>query len=288
MKIISLALWLLLSSLNAQNTKIISYNVLYGFNHGKAVVQGAEWVKQQAPDMIALQEMKGFDQKKFSELAKSWGHEFSYFYKRKPGLPLAFSSKYAITEISELDEGVKRGFLLLKSAGIYFIVVHMTSQKLSARQTESAYIAKTIKQLLKEKKQLVVLGDFNAMSGLDKDYLAAKNLLLEQMRTNPKKKANLNKNEFDSSVLQVFYDLGLRDVCYEKLQGSDTLQGSFPTMLLEKIPSKEIQKEALQRIDFILTSPELADSAVSADIPKGDVLETISDHYPLVIELDLK
>ena len=57
-------------------------------------------------------------------------------------------------------------------------------------------------------------------------------------------------------------------------------------MLLEKIPSKEIQKEALQRIDFILTSPELADSAVSADIPKGDVLETISDHYPLVVEFE--
>ena len=78
----------------------------------------------------------------------------SYFYKRPKGLPLAFSSRFPITEVEELDEGVNRGFLLLKSGGIYFIVVHMTSQKLSARRTESAYISKTIKKLLNEKNDL--------------------------------------------------------------------------------------------------------------------------------------
>jgi len=288
MKKISLLLLLFLGSLHAGNLKIISYNVLYGFNHGKTIQQGVEWIKGQAPDMIALQEMKGFDQKKFAKLAKTWGHEFSCLYKRKPGMPLAFSSKFPIAEVKELNEGVNRGFLLLKSGDIYFIVVHMTSQKLSARQTESAYIAKTIFKLLQERKRLVVLGDFNALSGLDQDYLSSKKVLLEQMRENPKKRANLNQNEFDTSILQGFYDLGLKDLCHEKLKGSETLKGSFPTMLLEKIASKEIQHDALQRIDFILTSSELADSLLSADIPKGGILEKVSDHYPLVIELDLK
>ena len=266
--------------------KLISYNVLYGFNHGKAVKMGSQWLKEQNADMIALQEVKGFDTQSFSKLAKTWGHDFSYFYKRQPGLPLAFSSKQPISEVAELDEGVKRGFLLLKSGGVYFVVVHMTSQRLSARQTETAYISSTIKRLLKDKKPLVVLGDFNAMSSLDQGHLLKQKVLLKQMRENPKKRQNLNNNEFDTSILKVFYELGLRDTCYEKLQGSVSLEGSFPSMLLEKISTKDIQKKAFQRIDFILTSSDLAERAKRADIPKDGILDKISDHYPVIAEFD--
>jgi exodeoxyribonuclease III len=273
-------------SLQAETLKVISYNVLYGFNHGKNIEQGRQWLKDQGADFIALQEMKGFNQEKFAKLAKTWGHEYSYFYQRKPGLPLAFSSRFPISEVQELDKGVNRGFLKLKCNGIHFIVAHLTSQRLSARKQESNYMASHIKELLKKDEKLIVLGDFNALSHLDFERLSELDELLNEMRQNPKKRPNLNDGFFDTSIMTTFDDLGLVDVCHEKLGRSEVLKGSFPTTLLEKIPSREVQEKHLRRIDFVLADPITAKKVLKADIPKGGSLEKISDHYPLVIDLE--
>ena len=34
--------------------KIVNWNVLYGFNHGKSVEKGAKWIAAQAPSVVAL------------------------------------------------------------------------------------------------------------------------------------------------------------------------------------------------------------------------------------------
>ncbi len=36
--------------------KIISWNVLYGFNHGRATRAGGHWIHAQNPDIVAFQE----------------------------------------------------------------------------------------------------------------------------------------------------------------------------------------------------------------------------------------
>ncbi len=291
--VMTLLMILLAATAQAKPLKVISYNVLYGFNHGKKIDAGANWIASQHPDFLALQEMKGFNQARLTKVAKHWGHEYSYFYKRKPGLPLAFSSRFPISNIKHLDKGVKRGFLHLESNGISFIVVHMTSQKLSARQTEFAYISSTIKRLIAEGKKLIVLGDFNAMSPLDTHRIANLKFLLHEMRDIPKKRYNLNNNEFDTSILQSYYDLGLVDTSYHLLDGTDIahkLIGSFPTLAAKKATNRQVQLQRLQRIDFILTSPNLVKNIIAADILNGQdfpILEQVSDHYPLVITLDL-
>ena len=42
--------------------KIVNWNVLYGFNHKKSIKQGANWIKKQAADVVALQELNGHSQ----------------------------------------------------------------------------------------------------------------------------------------------------------------------------------------------------------------------------------
>ncbi|MDD7985454.1 endonuclease/exonuclease/phosphatase family protein [Lentisphaera marina] len=275
----------LLSSLHADSLKIISYNVLYGFNHGKSIEVASQWLKEQEADFVALQEVKGFSADKFAELAKTWGHDYSYFYNRKPGMPLAFSSRFPITEVEELHQGVKRGFLKLKCHGYSFMVVHMTSQRLTAREQELTYMSSQIKDLLKKDEGLIVLGDFNSFSHLDLDRLSELDDLLKEMRQNPKKKANLNKGHFDVSIMSSFDELGLVDLCHEKLFGKEAIKGSFPSTLLEKIPNREVQEKHLRRIDFVLSDQKTAKKLLKADIPKGGALETISDHYPVIIEI---
>ncbi|WP_019026087.1 endonuclease/exonuclease/phosphatase family protein [Colwellia piezophila] len=273
--------------------KVMSYNVLYGFNHGKQLAAGSEWIASQQPDFLALQEMKGFSSERLSEVAKRWGHKHSYFYQRKPGLPLAFTSRLPISQIEHLDKRIKRGFLHLESGGINFIVVHMTSQKLTARQAETAYISGIIKQLITDGKKLIVLGDFNAMSPLDVKRIVSLQPLLKEMRDSVKKRRNLNNNQFDTSILQSYYDLGLHDSSYHQLRGTDKahkLMGTFPTLVAKKSTDRQVQKQRLQRIDYILSSPNLANKIFAADIVNwhdAKILDQISDHYPVVMVLDL-
>jgi len=281
---------------SATSLKVMSYNVLYGFNHGKKIELGSNWINAQQPDFVALQEMKGFNQARFSKQAKTWGHEHSYLYKGKKGLPLAFSSRFAINSITPLEAPTGRIFLSVESKGIHFIVVHLTSQKLSARKQETAFISEHINKLLLEGKKLVVLGDFNAMSTKDNKRLASMDVLLTEMREIVKKRKNLNNNQFDTSILQSYYDLGLHDSTYHHLSGtdkSDKLIGSFPSLAAKKATSRKVQQHRLIRIDYILTSKNLVKNIVNADIlnwtdtaqGKESVLDEISDHYPLVLEL---
>jgi len=45
----------------------------------------------------------------------------------------------------------------------------------------------------------------------------------------------------------------------------------------------ELQRGFLERIDFILTTPGLAKRCISAGVAREPaVLETISDHYPVI------
>ena len=46
----------------AETLRILTYNVLLGFNHGKAPEVGAKWIADQKPDIVALQELNGFKQ----------------------------------------------------------------------------------------------------------------------------------------------------------------------------------------------------------------------------------
>ena len=51
----------------SETLKIVNWNVLYGFNHKKSVKQGANWIKKQAADVVALQELNGHDQVGFKD-----------------------------------------------------------------------------------------------------------------------------------------------------------------------------------------------------------------------------
>ena len=271
----------------AENFKIITYNTLYGFNHGKSNKIGYQWIKEQAPDVIALQEMKKFSQEKLAKAAKTWGHDYVHYYQRKPGQPLAVTSKYPITEIKPLTaKGIKRASLLFKVENIYFINLHLTSQTVADRAKESKQLSGVIKNLIADGKQLVVLGDFNALSPLDKPYLDTMSTMLKVYQDHPKKIKNLTNNQFDYTVIQRFLDTGLVDSCYQKLKGSPVLNGSFPTTVLEKIATEQDHKDALHRLDYVLMTPELAAKVTSANIPREGVVNKISDHYPVIVELD--
>ncbi|MBT6102439.1 MAG: hypothetical protein HOH62_00925, partial [Verrucomicrobia bacterium] len=106
-----------------ETLKIVNWNVLYGFNYKKSVKQGANWIKKQAADVVALQELNGHNQVGLKEVAAEWGHDHAAILK-KGGFPVGLTSSQPIEVIERRVKGFHHGYLHCKTHGIHFFVVH--------------------------------------------------------------------------------------------------------------------------------------------------------------------
>ena len=139
--------------------------------------------------------------------------------------------------------------------------------------------------------QYLVMGDFNALSPFDAD-LYKNEVLLNRMResnADKPKTGNLVDNEMDFAVLSSFLSFPLIDVC-QKLTEGIAERGSFPSRVLGEINNETDEQllSRLQRIDFIMVSPELAKNCITAEVYNKKSNWYLSDHYPVgaVFEID--
>lgn len=270
--ILSVALGILsLSCLQAREFKVISWNVLYGFNHGKEIAAGSEWLRKQAPDVVALQELNGFDEVKLAEVAKAWGHPYSAILK-KDGFPVGLTSKTPIEVVARIREGLWHGCLHARTADTDFMVIHLCPHTRATREQEMKILAPLAAKLLSEKRRLYALGDFNDKSPRDIRYTNAQKILIKRA-----KPTNLLNGVFDAGVVAGFMDAGLVD-------SAAPLPANFsvPTRMKPHADTPVEQAKFMQRIDLILTDPATAASVRTVHVSQDEVLDSVSDHYPVI------
>ena len=79
--------------------KLLSYNVWYGFTKKPDRKAGyLSFVKEQAPDIVSLQELNTYTPAKLAADAKAWSHPHSVLLKEK-GFPTGIPSSQPITGI---------------------------------------------------------------------------------------------------------------------------------------------------------------------------------------------
>ena len=284
--------FLFAQELETEQLKIINYNTLYGFNHNKSIEEGVKWIKKEKPDLVFLTEMKGFDNASIKKIGQRWGHPYTHFWKRKgAAMPLAITSTKPILNIKEVKTVKQhKGFLMCKTQGYGFVLVHLHPNNIKHRKNEVKVLLNELKPWEKQKIPYAILGDFNAMSLKDKayydKYLGSR--LKEKIAKN--KCSDLIKcKEWDYSVMNLFFEFGLRDNHYLKTNeiernSVDQFYGTFPSTVLEKIYSQN-QKDHLHRIDYCLGNSSFFANTTSCKVARDPVLEKISDHYPIVTKV---
>ncbi|WP_168433132.1 endonuclease/exonuclease/phosphatase family protein [Pontiella sulfatireligans] len=281
MKLICMALFLAVSVV-AEPFQMMTYNVWLGFNKKQNLEEGAKWIASQECDVLALQELKGFDSERLEAAAKKWGHPYALIFDRKGGFPQGLTSKTPIERIEQImpnNDPRLRGTLHCKTAGMHFFIVHFDPRNYLRRQKEAAAVADRVEVLVEGGEKVIVLGDFNAHSVADKEAMASKTPLLEKWRAKEggALRAFNENGELDFSVLQSLFDAGLVDPSRNPVP-------TFPTRLLfGEMPAEEFAG-LQQRIDFILVSPPLAGGTIR--YPRDPALDQISDHYPVVLEIE--
>lgn len=280
--------------------KVISYNVYWGMRQDSTEHKSkfAEWIREQNPDILALQEMNGFTQQNpefapkgsnplnLQKLAASYGHPY-VFIVREPAadgsisFPVAITSKYPIVNVTRVVENASHGFLTAEIEGYHFVVTHFHPFSSEKRGYEIDQILATIKSKPTDCKWLL-MGDLNSVSPLDKSEYD-NNLLRDFIREDRKKRPhNLNlgnDDELDYTVQQKILDFGFVDA-FKAFHPK--FEPSAPTKLFYD------QSKHPLRYDYLYVSQNLKDKMVRCDLIKDKFTDIYSDHYPVVLILEDK
>lgn len=268
--------------------KVMTYNIWNGFDWGKDIERKAnlvEWIKKQKPDVLALQELCGYDEQQLKEDAMKWGHQYVQILK-SDGYATALTSNRPIVL---KERGVKpfwHGLLHCETYGIDFFVVHLSPADCDFRLKEAKLITDRIEGLKND--SFVILGDFNSHSPFDAIWLEnnleyKKKLQGDGMKEN----RNLRHGKFDYAVISQFLACPAIDVCLNRIDAQNSF--SFPTqVLIGKYGfTKENVGQERERIDYILVSPKVAEICSGVQIFNGEDTQLLSDHFPMMAEFDL-
>lgn len=270
---------------SADTLRVLSYNILNGYDYGKDTVRQAnaiDFVKSQNADVVALQELCGFNQEKLEKLAQKWGHAYAVIVKEE-GYPVGITSNKPIELKKKMREGLWHGMLHVKTHDIDFLVVHLSPFDFQFRRNEAKIITEYMANEIDDKGKFLVLGDFNALSPFDGFLNNSRPALLESYRNGDAKSkySNLMDGEYDYSVMSIFLSYPLIDLAAKYVLPRDRF--SYPTPILigswrevgEIIPSR-------CRIDYILSSRNLAQKCSNIEIINKGVVDSLSDHFPVL------
>jgi len=284
----------LMSQSKVNDFKIITYNIWNGYDWGKDQERRGkvqDWMGAQSPDVVALQELCDYSSEMLAEDAKAWGHNYSVLLKTT-GYSVGLTSKYPIEVIEKIMEGMHHGALHCKTNGIDVLVVHLHPGSTARRREEASILSAKLDAIAKSANKYVVLGDFNAHSPFDADLYNTNGYLLTRLRESNLGKGlngNIENGGLDYAVISKFLSFPLYDVV-QKYSVGLAERGSFPGQVLAEV-NKESQEQLvsrLERIDYILVSPELSINCLDAKVHNGLENWFLSDHYPVSANFDLK
>lgn len=285
-----LFIWLLPVTSNGQpagkeKLRVISYNIWNGFEHDASRrANFINWIKGQQPDILAMTELVGFTKKDLGQLASEYGHKY-YAIVKEEGYPVGITSNEPITVVKKQVEGFWHGMLHVKTHGLDMIVTHLSPHDWKFRLKEAQMLTSYIQD--NQLDNCMVMGDFNAYSPFDADWVETHAQLIENMQkwdAEQETYRNMRDGRFDYSVLSKFLSIGLTDIC--RLYVPADKRTTFPAAFLYGWQHGDTRLHGIgERLDYILVSPSLVSRCLDARIHNGIETEGISDHYPVSVDL---
>ncbi len=271
---------------SADRVKFITHNVWYGFTKkpDPRRERWRAWMAAEAPDVVALQELNGFTPETLAADASSWGHQHSALLK-EDGFPTGITSRFPIHDVVRIREGFHHGLLRCRIEGLWIYVIHFHPSNYDHRSREAARLAKYIASLPGAAPQILLAGDFNGPSPLDRVHYTQDTQLIPFFtrldEENPQAR-NLNAGRLDYGGLQAILDQGFVDVVSLSQEADALFAGTFPSQLV-----RDEDHGTSRRIDYIFVSPNLREHVESAAILHNATTDMLSDHLPVTTTLRL-
>ena len=250
-----------------QELEVINWNTYHLFDHQAKLGEAVEWLAEEAPDILALQEVLHTDEAGLQELATSWGHGYAVMHKEH-GYPVALTSTAPIEVIDRRVSGFHHGYLHARTHGIEVFVVHFWPTKVG----EAEAVAEVAASLAAEGLEVLVVGDFNGKIRSDEAYLL-ENGFAEERDGEP---------HLDYRLTDAFLKRGFAELVTEHSPG-DLYTFGAPALIPRWASNMQQVRERRRRIDFLFASPNLKERCMRARVNTDDErVGQHSDHYPLL------
>ncbi|MCX6924569.1 MAG: hypothetical protein NT154_15345, partial [Verrucomicrobia bacterium] len=114
----------------------------------------AQRVKEQAPDVLALQGLQNYTAERLSAEAAEWGHGYTIFFAKEGGRAsgIGLTSRRPIVLQEKLSQGMSHGLLHGRTYGLDFLTLQLSGDNDEARRAESKQIVFRIHQLAQTKR----------------------------------------------------------------------------------------------------------------------------------------
>lgn len=263
--------------------KVMSYNTLFGGfdgNDGRRFDAQAKLVNKVKPDILLVQEAKGFTQngmKQLFDIESSVGMRGFVAPAVHTGQNTGVFIKPPIRPISvEIDsEHFHHAVIIvgLNVPGIAkpltVISAHLCPFSPHVRLRETAYLINHAD----DNAFTLIAGDFNSVSSYDPDPVG-----LDKLPSRFKMRYVTVDGKTDRSVLATFYQAGFTDIAYQLGKHTDPTVPTAGFTGTEFVPF---------RSDYILATKSLAEQVTSYSVIKTSLTDMASDHYPIVAEFNL-
>lgn len=232
--------------------KILQYNILDGCLNKERFKLFDKWMKKQTYDIIGFNEMNQWTQEKLLYHAKEWGYSYSYLFEDADShYKIGIISKFSIDLITKTNAPFHHGLLHVRINNIHFLLSHFSPHSDERRAEEAQEIVEYINTLGRNE-YIIVMGDLNALSRLDKTSYP-------------------HKQDKDFKAMNILLKSDLHDT-----NKNLVFDHSFPTLLLSE--TKDI---SYVRIDYILVNNKLKQLNPSSSVIRNEEVERLSDHYPV-------
>lgn len=252
--------------------RIASYNLYEGAQDTYSQLQ--EFVAEQNPDVLCLQEANGWDSgtpSRLEEFGETTGLPHYVFGNSNTRFKLATFSRLPLLASEVVTDGfwhsAVRTTVGYKDDALDVWNVHLNPRGEDERVKE---IARLI-ALTDTNRPTVITGDFNSLSALDQ----YPDEMLSVLATQGITKFGVDRLRFD--VTERLTRAGFVDAANELISATNTV----PTPA-----NKDMYHATEMRLDYMFVTKVLARSLGSVHVPKNLLTDVISDHYPLVVDFE--
>jgi len=251
--------------------RIATYNLFEGAQDTLPLVQ--DFVAQQDVDVLCVQEANGWNDglpSQLETLAAETGLNAYVYGDSNTRFKLATLLRLPILRSQVHTDGFWHSAVQTTiqhgDETLDLWNVHLNPGDEDSRLAEATLLT----SLVDMDKPTIIMGDFNSLNESDKypDELIS-NLALQGI-----KKFGTDKLRYD--VTAYFTDKGLIDVA--ALLGKR--QTTVPTPA-----NRDMYHAANMRLDYMFATASLIKSVVGIEVPKDNLTDAISDHYPVILTL---
>lgn len=270
--IINLLLCVAFSLTAQENLKVVTYNL--AGSEAKDMEAFQEWAKEQAIDILALQEAQLYAED-ISKIAKKWKHKHSVSIAQD-GKQFILTSRYPLKTVSStLDGAIK-----VKVKDIDFYVVQLNQDSLTHRLESAEAITADIKQA---NEKTILLGHLEGYAKADSSIYAKRyREVANEDRANRDiiRQISSYSRSANYDLMKLFDAAGLQDKISERGE-KEEVEGTFPSQKMGTF-----QPYQLYRTDYILLSENLVKQASEQQIMKDRFTHRFSNHYPVMIVIN--